>query len=134
MAYRKWHEMRCLMYDDANKPPLLIPNPFKSYLNLGLMNRLDQLRHENGWSMKEFAFRSDIALSTLRDLIHGRNFPLYVHLLNLATMSGTDIEYWKGLCPDGYRMEPNRMIINRDAYISVKGGTLEFVPRHERKA
>lgn len=130
MATKKWHEMRCVMYGDANSPPLLIPNPFKSYLNLGLMDRLDQLRHENGWTMKEFSFRSDIALSTLRDLIHGRNFPLYIHLLNLATMTGTDIEYWKGLCPDGYRMAPNRMIINRDAYISVKGGTLEFVPRY----
>lgn len=134
MATKKWHEMRCLMYDGANKPPLLIPNPFKSYLNLGLMNRLDQLRHENGWTMKEFAFRADIPLAMLRDLIHGRDFPRLIHLYHFATMTGKDVEYWKRLCPDGYRTEPRGLIISQEHFISVKGGTMTFVPRHERNA
>ena len=130
MAKRKWYECRCIQYDGTDRPPLLISNPFKSYLNLGLSSKLKQIKSENGWTMKEFAFRSDIALPTLRDLIHGRDFPLLIHLYHFATMTGKDVDYWKGLCPEGYRTEPRGLIISQEHFISVKGGTMTFVPRH----
>ena len=128
MANRKYYEMRWLVYDDPDKPPIIRMNPLKEYLNINLSNKLDQYRHENGWTMKEFALRSGIPIATLRDLIHGRDFPKYVHLLYLAALAGKDVNYWKGLCLDGYWTQPRGLIVCQEGFITVKGRTMEFVP------
>lgn len=130
MANRKYHEMRWLVYDDPDKPPIIRMNPLKEHLNISLSNKLDQYRHENGWTMKEFSLRSGIPIATLRDLIHGREFPKYVHLLNLSAITGKTINYWKGLCIDGYWTAARGMIVSSEWFITVKGHTLECVPRH----
>ena len=133
MANRKYHEMRWLVYDDPDKPPIIRPNPLKVHLNISLSNKLDQYRHENGWTMREFALRSGIPIATLRDLIHGREFPKYVHLMYLAALTGKNVEYWKGLCLDGYRPSSRWMVVCQEGFMEIKGRTIKFVPRSTGK-
>lgn len=128
MANRKWHELVCYVYRDGVYYET--PNPLHDKLNEPLCNRLDQLRHQNGWSMKEFAIRMGVSPYTFSGLVHGRIFPYRMHLLYLSTMFGTDVDEWEKRCVDGYR-SGSGMIVHPSYYITYKQGHLTLVERHK---
>ena len=130
MANREWHKLQCYVYCDGNYAHA--KNPLHEKLNAPLCERMEQIRNDEGWSMKEFAMRMNVSLYMLHEIVHGRAFPRYVHLLNLQSMTGVKIDEWMALCVDGFRFSlKNRMIQHPKYFISWTGGHLTLVERHK---
>lgn len=129
MSNKRWHKLVCYVYRDGGY--VHASNPLHEKLNEPLCNRLDQLRHENGWSMKEFALRMDVTPHMFSELMHGRVFPRFVHLLNLEAMTGIKADKWMDLCVDGFRFNLGGMIHHPKYFITYSLGHLNMVERYK---